>query len=298
MYSIGPALQCKFFVAPAEIRRTIYGNFISDQIQIHLVLDEKRLRSTACKDGNPDCLQRQFNVIRGSADSIYELPLCSPWAHIGDVKNWQWECERMIPADKPGRFIDVGEEIAGTVPRHINDLDTLGILDSHWYSSSIHLHHVFPSLQELNISLRLPLETYVAIENAGNSTGSELSSTRYPISAWMELCFVIKRLSTLRRLDIWLNHNEPCSWTMIKERAALSPVMTLPANQNLDINIDLSLLHPKQQTPERHSTERSLSLPLNLRRRHRQRYHAVEVADGRISEESSPDFPELYELTK
>src|SRR4051812_22997189 len=94
----------------------------------------------------------------------------------------------------------------------INDLDTLrilvpesGVLESGRSFTFILLDCVLPNLKELTISLRLPLATYEALDNASDSAGSESSL----ISAWTGLRLAIEHLSKLRRLRIWLDHEEP-----------------------------------------------------------------------------------------
>jgi len=185
----------------------------------------------------------------------------------------------------------------------INDLDALrilvpqsGVLKSGRSSTSTLLNCVLPSLKELDISLRLPLSAYDALENAGNSTGSKSSSMDHSISAWTGLRPAIERLSKLRRLRIWLDHGERCPWSMVNERAVLSPLAPLSNNPNLDISIDLPKLHPKWENPDQHFTEDSPPLTLTIHRRYRQRYHGIESSDGSIRVEYDPDFPILHEL--
>ncbi|KAF2176893.1 hypothetical protein K469DRAFT_812277 [Zopfia rhizophila CBS 207.26] len=313
--SINPQLKSKFFVSPAEIRRAIYVHFIPDQI--HLFLHKKGLGLSACvqrdKDGHPNCIERCSSTYPltypPASCSIYTLRLRSSWGS-------HWRCEESVKTDGnitaealllacKRMCIDVVEMMADIAVFQINDLDMLRILVLHSSVlkpgrsstfASTFLSCVLPSLKELHISLRLSLSIYGALENAGNSTGSESSSMDHSISAWTGLRPAIERLGNLRRLRIWLDHGEPCSWSMVNERAVLSPLAPLSNNPNLDISIDLPKLHPKWENPDRHFTEDSPPLTLTIHRRYRQRYHGVESSDGSIDAKHDPDFPILYEV--
>jgi hypothetical protein len=151
---------------------------------------------------------------------------------------------------------------------------------------------VLPNLKELSISLRLSLATYEALENAGDSG----SSKSLLISAWTELPFALDYLSRLRRLQIWLDHEEPCSWSVVNERAVLSPLVSLSSNPELDVSINLPKLHPKWEAPERHFTEDSPQLPIAIHRRYRQRYHGVEDSNANLCVKFESDFPICYEV--
>ncbi|KAF2789376.1 hypothetical protein K505DRAFT_284515 [Melanomma pulvis-pyrius CBS 109.77] len=322
--SVDPQHECKFFVAPAEIRRAIYAHLIPDQI--HLFLHEKRLRLSACmqrdKDDHPDCYNRRSKEAhppndRDVPDPNYPLRLRSSWGS-------HWRCEETAKRIREmacetnctiaatalflvckRMFVDFAEMIADIAAFHINDLETLSILDpqsrvltSAPSFSSMLAACVVPSLKELHINLRLPLSSYEALEKAVDSTGSEPSSMDHSISAWTGLCPAIEGLSELRRLRIWLDHAEPCTWSMVNERAVLSPLAPLSNNPNLDISIDLPKLHPKWEDLDRHYTEDSSPLPLTIHRRYRQRCHGIESSDGSFGTKHSPDFPILYEFTE
>lgn len=116
------------------------------------------------------------------------------------------------------------------------------------------------------------------------------------IAAWTKLCPAIERLSNLRRLRIWLDHAESCPWSVVNERAVLSPLGPLSSNPSLDILIHLPKLHPKWEKPDRHFTEDSPPPSLVIRRRYRQRYHGIRSNDGSIEVVAKTDFPVLHEL--
>jgi hypothetical protein len=156
------------------------------------------------------------------------------------------------------------------------------------------LGRLLPNLKQLSISLRLSLATYKELENAGDSASCELSL----ISAWTELPFACEHLRKLRTLRIWLDHEEPCSWSVVNERAILSPLASLSSNPNLDFSINLPKLHPKWEAPERHFTKDSPRLPIAIQRRYRRRHHGVEDSNGNLCVRYRPDFPVMHEAAE
>jgi hypothetical protein len=163
-------------------------------------------------------------------------------------------CQGSCPADHHCRFTDVAEAIADTVAIEINDCDTLGslvwtsgpeVLISGQSCTSILFGCVLPNLKELGISLKPPLAAYEEFEYADDSVSSKSPFT----SAWKALPPAIEHMSRLRKLRIWLDHEEPCSWSMVNERAALSPLASISNNPNLSVSINLPNCIPngKQQ---------------------------------------------------
>jgi hypothetical protein len=213
------------------------------------------------------------------------------------ISNGNW------PADNLCRFTDFAETIADTVAIQINDFDSVKILVSNSGSSMLDsarsptssiLDCLLPNLKHLSISLRFPLATLEALENANISASPSPSL----ISAWIKLPIAIKHMSKLRKLQIWLDHGEPCSWSLVNERAILSPLAFLSNIPSLEFCISLPKLHPKWEQPDRHFTEDDQPLPFALHRRYRQRNHAIEASDGSLRVKYEPDFPVLYELTE
>lgn len=153
------------------------------------------------------------------------------------------------------------------------------------------LQCILPNLKTLSISLRLPLATYQALENATSIEGSKILL----VVAWTKLLRAIERMTSLRRLHIWLDHDEGSTWSKVNERAIISPLVCLSDIPNLDVSINLPRLHPKWETSERHFTEDSPASPLTIHRRNRQRYHVKREWNGSLGWEHSPDFPILYD---
>lgn len=191
--------------------------------------------------------------------------------------------------------------IADTVSIHFNDLssletmisssslDVLATGRSHT-TTSIFLGCILPNLKDLNISLRIPLRAYKALENA-------FDDMKFTF-IWTELPLAIRNMSKLRGLRIWFDHSEPSTWSMVNERAVLSRLGSLRSDPNLNISINLPKLHPKWETPERHFTRDSAPLGVAIHRRYRQRYHGIEASNGGLEVQHVPDFPILYMFTE
>lgn len=153
------------------------------------------------------------------------------------------------------------------------------------------LRRAFVNVKDLSINLRLPLAAYNALEDTGRST---LEPSL--ISTWTEIVPALKSLSRLRRLHIWLDHDEPRSWLLVNERAVVSPLASL--STDLDISIDLPKLHPKLENPDWHFMEDTPQVPLSIHRRYRQRRHIVNYRNGTLVLLHKPDFPITYEFTE
>jgi hypothetical protein len=123
-----------------------------------------------------------------------------------------------------------------------------------------------------------------------------MSPQSSPVSAWLELPHAIPLMNKLRKLHIWLDHDEPCTWTTVNERAVLSPLASLSTLPHLEVSINLPKLHPKWETLDKHFMEDSGQLPLPIHRRYRQRSHGVEDRNGNLKAVDKADFPILFEM--
>jgi hypothetical protein len=330
--SFDPQRQCKLFAAPTEIRFAIYAYLILDRMHLSLREKGFRLSSCVQRDRDGDhyCIHRRSidannNPRDTNRDPIYARRVESKWS-----EHWRCEeaaiemdgdcntncdntlmallsvckqmsvndtlCQGSCPADHHCRFTDVAEAIADTVAIEINDCDTLGSLVSNsgpevpaQSCTSSLFRCVLPNLKELGISLRPPLAAYEEFEYADDS----ISSTSPFASAWIALPSAIEHMSRLKRFRIWLDHEEPCSWSMVNERAVLSPLASLSNNPDLSVSINLPKLHPKWETADRHFTKDSAPLPLPIQRRYRQKYRGVQQANGSFRVQEVFDFPVL-----
>jgi hypothetical protein len=182
---------------------------------------------------------------------------------------------------------------------HVTDLDTLnalfkteGISASEPSSSALYgFKSMFlPRITKLAITLRLPLPIFEAL-------GSVQANEDGPI-IWSEAFLRITQLEALRSLRIWLDHSNKAYWSVVNERAILSPLEPLASIPYLDLSFDLPKLHPQLEDSDRHfieedTTNSSLisSSPFKIRRRLRQRYHAEKNDMGKYWATYAPDFP-------
>lgn len=151
---------------------------------------------------------------------------------------------------------------------------------------------IMANVKSMEISLRLPLTVLEVLQHSpeNNAPDSTQSATRTRLANALEQCY------KLSRLHIWLYHAEPCTWSIVNERAVLFPFTSFTKISGLDMSFDLRKLHPKSDTPQRHFME-SASCPIEIHRRYRQRKHAILKHDGSIIVRYEPDFPVLYGLT-
>jgi hypothetical protein len=185
--------------------------------------------------------------------------------------------------------------IADTVTIQISDRGSFSTIISHAglfdgpprAATSFFLSCLVRNIKKLDINLRLHLCDYAGLEATAPEVAPPFTTT------WTQHhLHAIKNMPNLRRLRIWLDHDESCTWSIVNERTTLSPLQSL-ANllPTLDISINLPKLHPKYETPERHFTVPS---GLQIHRRYRQREHSN---DG-VNVQHEPDFPVLGEYAE
>jgi len=143
-------------------------------------------------------------------------------------------------------------------------------------------------IQKLSITLRLPLQ---AFQETDVSPVQATAATSNP--SWLTLCPAITKLERLRRLELWVDHDDPSTWSVVNERAFLSTLDTL-VPLGLDISVNLPKLHPVYETPDRHFTHRSARPPYTIARRLRQCVHAVQDDNGEFHDEVKHGFPILW----
>jgi hypothetical protein len=178
---------------------------------------------------------------------------------------------------------------------HVTDLEVLSTIVSNPKSdslasngdriaTSILLECLVPNIKDLTVSLRLPLRDYEVLQtDAGVVPRSTI---------WSQFPGAIKRMSKLRRLHIWLDHDEPTTWSQVNERAIFSSLQSLADIPNLTTSITLPKLHPQHENAEKHFMVGTSPLGMAIHRRYRQRYHST---DG-MHVLYEPDFPILHEI--
>ncbi|PSN61999.1 hypothetical protein BS50DRAFT_680300 [Corynespora cassiicola Philippines] len=198
-------------------------------------------------------------------------------------------CKRM--------YADVMRFMADATAFEVYDLESLRMLQSGVIATRLTSHSTFtecvlPSLKELRITLKFPLSAYEEMEILVDITGSQSPMIDSLISSWMQLGSAVEGLGQLKRLQVWLDHEETCSWSVVNERAALSPVLEISNNRDLDIYLNLPKIPPNMIHTERHYNENDENLSLSISRRHRQRVHGVDAGGGSIKEKFKPDLLE------
>jgi hypothetical protein len=146
----------------------------------------------------------------------------------------------------------------------------------------------------LNITLRLPLTFYQSLERL-EDIPSQHPELAHPIDNWLRLDSTLRQLPNLSQLWIWLEHDKPCSWSVVHERATLSPLAQLSNSPSVNIHISLPKLHPGLEGQDRHFCNGDYTF-FHLHRRMRQRYHCIKAGQGQDDLKFQPDFPFLLLL--
>lgn len=193
---------------------------------------------------------------------------------------------------------EVYDLLARTSTIHVSDLDLI----NYWARASevtVPVPSEFANMpvsnvSRLSITLKLPLAFFQSVEGlSGNyPTSSEIGPATQPARLWQHLGSILGRFEALKKLGLWLDHNEPQFWVMVNERSTLNPLLTqLSTRPNLDVTVTLPMLHPKFEQNERHYTEDSISGNTWVNRVLRSKKHAVIGAQGCIEIVACNDFP-------
>lgn len=192
-------------------------------------------------------------------------------------------------------------EIAYMMPEvatfHITDPLTLKVLGSQASSHSLTISAVIEGVQlnlrTLSINLRLHPIIYKQLGDVTiypDSRTTRQNNTTPVISALIGLPTSLIRLRKLQSLRLWLDHDDPVSWSiMVNERAVIAVLLQPLCDQgsSLKIDIDLPKLHPKWESPDCHFTTDSTPPPFPIHRRYRQRKYGM--YDETVKH--APDFP-------
>jgi hypothetical protein len=195
------------------------------------------------------------------------------------------------------RYTDVSTLIARTVTLIINDLETIGRLGDVSATPSTPHTILPPMLQhvtQVRLVVKLPLQFYRSLEEEEQDM-----HTSNDVSSWRQLASHLSALPRLRKVQVWMEHLGPTSWTALNERLVLAPLVRLSERSALQISVSLPNLHPKFERETRHFTMETPGPPFTLYRRVRQRYHAKRSGSGELSVIYKADFPfspEVLEL--
>jgi len=150
----------------------------------------------------------------------------------------------------------------------------------------------------LSITLKLPLAFFWSVErlSCNDPASSETDSAAQQASIWQRLGSTLGRFKALKKLDLWLDHNETQYWAVVNERSTLDPLLAqLNRRCDLEVTITLPMLHPRFENDERHYIEEKITPNVRVHRVLRQKRHAVTNATGDIRIVKENDFPFMYE---
>ncbi|KAF2116813.1 hypothetical protein BDV96DRAFT_598659 [Lophiotrema nucula] len=295
-----PQTQSPLFRTPAEIRNEIYSYFLLDRVHVPLegvmfqlsrVLDQAKVVETTIRQWT------SIYVIWLTAET-HKMYGCAVYHGQGTLevqKRWSVQKRRR----DYGRdlaplylFFEIADLLTHTAIVEVVDLITLDHLS---YEKSI-LPFPGPPLDvtQLSITLRLPLEFSDALENPEDTTvvKPELAKA---LKIWRQLGTTISLLENLRALQIWLDHDEPGTWSVVNERAVLAPFTPIFRNTHLTTTQSLPKLHPKFEKEQRHFVHESQA-PCQLQRRLRRRVHTWETVNGREIPVLKADFPFSWDI--
>ncbi|KAB5533485.1 hypothetical protein GE09DRAFT_1193330, partial [Coniochaeta sp. 2T2.1] len=213
---------------------------------------------------------------------------------------------------------DIGLFIVRSVTLYVTDLEILQHLSDlysgsqNWISPYSVLFTEIQLLRSLDITLRLPFLLLRALGIKGVMQGTSVSraaemhtreSEREWVSAWMRVwSSLAPRLPELRRLNIWLDHDDSKSWTVLNERAILSPIITsispTTSDSLQDVTLSLPKTHPRYEHPERHYLPSGPPPPpyVTIERLLRRMLHYEETRPGTFEVVYKPDFPAPLDL--
>ncbi|KAK4113247.1 hypothetical protein N656DRAFT_778773 [Canariomyces notabilis] len=213
-------------------------------------------------------------------------------------------CKRM--------YMELVEEATTGTDFHVTDLRTLKAMLDHRAPAPAPYSFegsICPCISKLSITLSLPLAFFQAIEAVvyRASPDWEIASTSdiedNSVGTWLHLhSRLLIQLPKLRKLRVWLDHNNDSYWSVVDERAILAPMEALrTSNPSLELVCVLPKLHPRIEDRQRHylsvdvDEEEESPSRLVVHRFMRQRYRVVEDRDtGDKTVTIVPDFPVLY----
>jgi hypothetical protein len=145
----------------------------------------------------------------------------------------------------------------------------------------------------LSLHTKLPLRLFQCLDTAAEHTDASSQDFK---SSWIQLGSIATLLPRITRLELWLDHDEPCDWTVINERGIISPLNQLSDNGDLEVSISLPKLHPRFETESRHFTSDGMPTPFDLHRRFRQRHHGRITSRGLAEVLYKPEYPYLVDV--
>ncbi|KAK0111137.1 hypothetical protein ONS95_001513 [Cadophora gregata] len=315
-----------------EVRQAIYSHL---DRHVHAFLSEGKLRMLICLE--PNLGDHEHAGTERLVPGDHARSTDPQWARrLGSSWGPHWECEEHGTSQKQKKdsdhiynlrllckkmFLDVCDIVSEVSSINITDLHTLESLVSQPHGAQnpelfplTVCKHVGQRIHNLNITLRLPLAFYKDLED--NQTGTAASSStsissmtiKHICNTWTRFWSITAGLEQLHCLHVWLDHEDPSSWSVVKERLALGYLFADLGSQmrarssrksfpQLHIIFNLPKLHPGIAKEETHFLgNTSPPTPVTIERRCRQRFHCLKHEGGVLEIKYMPDFPIMHEL--
>jgi hypothetical protein len=120
---------------------------------------------------------------------------------------------------------------------HITDLHTIDRMHVMEPTTGAR-NGISPSLllkiTSLSIVLKLPLHFYESLEKLERFE-DVLEDTSDDIRAWLRIDSTMRLFHNLKRLQIWFEHNDSCTWTVVNERVLVSPLARLIQDKDIEM---------------------------------------------------------------
>ncbi|KAI4624372.1 hypothetical protein J4E83_004046 [Alternaria metachromatica] len=178
----------------------------------------------------------------------------------------------LVPSAHITSRYDVYDLVARTSTVHVSDLEFI----DNWARASVAVMPSSSAFTELpvsnvirlSITLKLPLAFFRSVERLlGNDPGSsDTESAAQQASLWQRLGSTLGRFKALKKLDLWLDHNETQYWAVVNERLTLDPLLAqLKGLCDLEVTVTLPMLHPRFEKDERHYIDENPSTNARIR---------------------------------
>ncbi|KAF2024295.1 hypothetical protein EK21DRAFT_94223 [Setomelanomma holmii] len=311
--------------APYDIRRAILLNLLPQEIHIYIDHYTKRLCMTPCvlrkcPGSDQDTGFDRRDTGKFDNDPMWAKRLNSSWgphwtceevaqSELRDIKGVKKSCYAFLALMRMCKqmFNDIVDLLRHETTFYVTDFR---ILDS------LTTPGILWKIRRLSLIIRLPLLLCKAMEDMeeariANASTPAFSEERIELGmrtiAWMKVSSPLTRLQKLRILDIWIDHNDKQSWSIIHERAVLRPLEPLLEVPELQMVINLPKLHPRWEMKSKGWFYGEDGKPSRFRicRRRRQEFHAEKDELDRLTcvtlEADFPsmrDWPEFEGLTE
>ncbi|KAH5750103.1 hypothetical protein HBI88_243360 [Parastagonospora nodorum] len=135
---------------------------------------------------------------------------------------------------------------------------------------------------ELNLTLRMPFVFFQAIERPEEDTEQ--------VRIWTGIPSTLANVLQWEGLSIWFDHADAQIWSVVDERALLTPLLAYLSNTVIKSTLFLPMLHPVYELPERHLLNPTIG-NARVTRKLRQRWRGVVNCRGETDVVYRPDYP-------